>query len=137
VSASSHEFFDHTSELGLRILAPTFADVLAEATRALAELMLRGQALSAEGPWRSLVVRATDREALLVDWLNELVFYAETERWVAVEVDVKIAGDTKVTAMARGASVADAPSLVKAVTHHRLSVREEDCGLVAEVVLDV
>ena len=137
MSASSHEFFDHTSELGLRILAPTFADVLAEAARALGEVMLRGQAASAVGPWRSLVVRATDREALLVDWLNELIFHAETEHWIAVEVEVETADDTKVTALARGASVAEAPSWVKAVTHHRLSVREEEGGLVAEVVLDV
>jgi SHS2 domain-containing protein len=135
--STSHEFFDHTSELGLRILAPTFADILAEAARALGELMLRGQAVPAVGPWRTLVVQATDREALLVDWLNELIFHAETERWIVVEVDVETAGDTEVTARVRGASVAEAPSLVKAVTHHRLSVRREDDLVVAEVVLDV
>ncbi len=137
MSASSHEFFDHTSEIGLRIRAPSFAAIIGEATRGLAELQLGGQPAPLDGSWRGMDVESTDREALLVDWLNELIFYAETERWVAVEVDVETAGDTKVAARVRGIPVAEAPALVKAVTHHRLSVRQESGGLVAEVVLDV
>jgi len=137
VSASSHEFFDHTSEVGLRIRGPSFGDIIGEATCGLAELQLGRRPPARDGTWRRVAVASTDREALLVDWLNELIFRAETEQWVAVEVAVETAGDRAVTARVRGVSVAEAPARVKAVTHHGLSVRPGQGGLVAEVILDV
>ena len=134
---SSHEFVDHTSEMGLRVRASSYAEVLAEAARGLAELQLRGKPAQSEGDWRRLEVESTDREALLVDWLNELIFRAETEHWIAVDVEVHVAGDTGATARGRGVVAVEAPSFVKAATHHRLSVRQIAGGVEAEVVLDI
>ncbi len=141
--SASHEFFDHTSELGLRVRASSFAELLAEAARGLGKLMLRGRPASSTGRWRVLEVNATDREALLVDWLNELIFHAEVERWIAVEIEIVAASDTMLSARARGVAVDEAPALVKAATHHGLSVRQVGGGgggggdVEAEVVLDV
>ncbi len=143
--SASHEFFDHTSELGLRIRASSFAELLAEAARGLGKLMLRGRPSSSSGPWYALEVNATDREALLVDWLNELIFRAEVERWIAVEIEIVAATDTMLSARARGVAVDEAPALVKAATHHGLVVRHVGGGegggggddVEAEVVLDV
>ena len=136
---ASHEFFDHTSELGLRVRASSFAELLAEAARGLGKLMLRGRPPSSTGRWRALEVNATDREALLVDWLNELIFHAEVELWVAVEIEIVAASDTMLSARARGVAVDEAPALVKAATHHGLFVRQVGGGgeVEAEVVLDV
>jgi len=136
---ASHEFFDHTSELGLRVRASSFAELLAEAARGLGKLMLRGRPPSSTGRWRALEVNATDREALLVDWLNELIFHAEVERWVPVEIEIVTASDTMLSARARGVAVDEAPALVKAATHHGLFVRQVGGGgeVEAEVVLDV
>ena len=136
---ASHEFFDHTSELGLRVRASSFAELLAEAARGLGKLMLRGRPPSSTGRWRALEVNATDREALLVDWLNELIFHAEVERWVPVEIEIVTASDTMLSARARGVAVDEAPALVKAATHHGLFVRQVGGGGEgeAEVVLDV
>ena len=136
---ASHEFFDHTSELGLRVRASSFAELLAEAARGLGKLMLRGRPPSSTGRWRALEVNATDREALLVDWLNELIFHAEVERWVPVEIEIVTASDTMLSARARGVAVDEAPARVKAATHHGLFVRQVGGGgeVEAEVVLDV
>jgi SHS2 domain-containing protein len=137
----SHEVVDHTSEIRLRIRAGSLAELLAEAGRALAELELRDGGAT-ESVWRPLVVSAADRAALLAEWLNELVFLAESERWIPTEFEVECAGDTpagetEVRARARGVRVEQSPGLVKAATLHGLRVDAIPGGLEGEVVLDV
>ena len=90
------------------------------------------------GSYRSeIVVRAGDQGALLVDWLNELIYLAETDRWVATEFVPQAGGPLELRIRARGATVDTAPSRVKAATHHGLDVRTTADGVEAEVVFDV
>lgn len=134
---ASHRFVDHTSEIGLRVRAATFPEMLAEAGRGLARLLLRERPAEAAGEAREIEVSSHDREALLVDWLNELLFEAEVRLWVALEFEVLEASDTHIRARARGAQVELPPSIVKAATFHGLQVVETPEGFEAEVILDV
>ena len=102
-SAPTHRFVDHTSEIGLRVRAATFPEMLAEAGRGLARLLLREREVEATGEAREIEVSSHDRESLLVDWLNELLFEAEVRLWVALEIEILEASDTHVRARARGA----------------------------------
>jgi SHS2 domain-containing protein len=117
--------------------AESLAELLAEAGRALGTLLLRGRAAEPSGEARTIEVSSVDREALLVDWLNEIVFLAEVERWVAVDFEIPEAAETHLKASARGVSVDDPPALVKAATFHGLAVEEREGGLQAEVIFDV
>ena len=83
-----HRWLDHTSEVQLQVEAESLAGLAAEAGRALGLLLLHDVPARPEGPAREIQVESVDREALLVDWLNEILFLAEVERWVAVEFDV-------------------------------------------------
>ena len=67
-----------------------------------------------------------DREAVLVHWLNELIFLAETERWVGVEFTVSRATETELRMRARGVAVDEAPARVKAATFHGLRIAARD-----------
>lgn len=133
----SHCFVDHTSEIGLQVQAASFGELLAEAARGLARLMLREAPAAAEGETRDFEVSAHDRESLLVDWLNEILFVAETGLWIPLEIEVLEASDTRIRARARGVTVELSPSMVKAATFHGLEVVETADGLSAEVILDV
>jgi SHS2 domain-containing protein len=128
---------DHTSEVQLQVGAESLAGLAAEAGQALGLLLLRGVPARPEGPAREIEVSSVDREALLVDWLNEILFLAEVELWVAVEFDVLEASSVHLKASARGVPVESAPALVKAATFHGLAVEERDGGLQAEVIFDV
>jgi SHS2 domain-containing protein len=132
-----HEFLEHTSETVLRVRAATLGDLLAEAGRALAALLLRGSAGAPEGPARAVTVTAADDAALVVDWLNELLYLAERERWVAVVFDRVEAGGGTARAEVRGARVATPPTLVKAATMGGLRLALTEGGVEAEVTLDV
>jgi SHS2 domain-containing protein len=131
------EVLEHTAEAMLRLRATTLADMLAEAGRALARLELGEPLPPASGEPRPITVRSPDRAALLVDWLNELIYLAETERWVPVEFEMVSATDTAARAWARGVVTEEAPARVKAATFHGLTVVAGRDGLEAEVVLDV
>ena len=132
-----HEFLDHTSELELHVRAPTFAELAGEAGRALVELMKPGCDETGVGEWRSIAAEGVDRAALLVAWLNELVYLAEVERWVPTEIQAELTGDNVLEIRARGVHLKEAPSLVKAATYHGLQVRDTDAGVEAEVIFDV
>jgi SHS2 domain-containing protein len=117
--------------------AGSLGDLIAEAGRALAEIQLRTPAGPATGPWRPVKVSSTDRASLLVEWLNELVFLAETDRWVGTEFEVEQVGDRSLRARARGVTVDRVPGLVKAATLHDLRVQDVPGGIEGEVILDI
>lgn len=135
--SSSHEFLEHTGEVHLRVRAGSLADLLAEAGRALAELQLRGAASIPGGSWEYLEVRSSDREALLVDWLNELTCHAELRLQVPTQFEVLEATDRRVRARVRGVPVDEPPALIKAATLHGVRVEVIAGGMQADVVLDV
>jgi SHS2 domain-containing protein len=109
---------------------------MAEAGRALAEIQLRETGVVAAGEWRPVEVSASDPAGLLADWLNELIYLGETERWVATEFDLDAAG-AMLRGRARGVTLGRAPGLVKAATLHGVRVDHVAGGLRGEVILDI
>ena len=136
-SAAGHAFEEHRGELEIRIDGPTLEALFAEAGRALAELMratpLEPRTRCAE----EVVVSAPDREALLVEWLNELVFRSEVEKAIFGELDIAHLSDTRLVATIRGTRVAALRNPVKAATYHGVCIAERAGGFTAKVVLDV
>jgi SHS2 domain-containing protein len=132
-----HERRDHTSEIELHVRAGSLGDLLAEAGRAVGEVQLTGADCVAGGPARTLHVSSADREALLVAWLNELIFLADIDRWVAMDFSIDLANDTEVRARASGVTLAWALTRVKAATSHGLRVEDVPGGLEADLILDV
>lgn len=132
-----HHWVDHTSEVQLEVEGESLAELAAEAGRALGLLMLRAEPAVVSGSARRLEVFAVDRDALLVNWLNEILFVAETEHWVPVEFDVEEASPVRLLAAAWGVPVMEPPSSVKAATFHGLKVEERDGLFRAEIIFDV
>jgi SHS2 domain-containing protein len=133
---ASHTLEEHTGELKLRIEARTLPEIFAEAGRALAEAM--GAPMS-DGPLvaKRIEVDASDREALLVDWLNELVFLSEVEKVVFQQFRIELPSERRLVASASGVKVEGLRNPVKAATYHGVAIREGPDGFVATVVLDV
>jgi SHS2 domain-containing protein len=134
---SRSEFIDHTSELALRVEADGWPALIAEAVRAVGAELAREGGHRGPAPERDIALDATDREALLVDLVNELIFLAETERWAPDGAPAVEATDRSLRLRCGGVALAAPPSRIKAATFHGLSVREEGTRTVAEVILDV
>ncbi len=134
------EVFDHTADIGLRVRAPDFAAVLAEAARGMFTLIAADL-----GPYRvtvedDVVIAGRDRSFLLLDWLDDLLFRFETRRIVFVKFDVHVT-DAGITARIGGEPVDPTRHRlgreVKAVTYHELDVRDTVDGVEATVIFDI
>jgi SHS2 domain-containing protein len=125
---------EHVGELELSLEAATERGVFADAARAFGELLDDERA----GAPLSYDVSAggRDRAGLLAEFLEELIFLAETEGFVpgelaALELD---GGSLRARVAGRRGTP---PHLVKAVTHHRLEFEPAAGGWRANVLLDV
>jgi SHS2 domain-containing protein len=135
---ASHAIDERSGELRLRVDAPSIEEVFAEAGRALAALVCgEGCAPPAEGEPVPIRLRSHDRAALLVDWLNELLFRSEAERKVFTEFEFARITDRDLDAWIRGATVADLHTPVDAATTRDLKLNETAHGASAVVAFDV
>lgn len=132
-----YRWVEHTAELELHIDAPSPEAVFEEALLAFGELLTEHSNGTGGEPAAHVVSAAgPDRPTLLAEWLGELAFLAETERFVPTRVDsLRLEADV-LDATVSGVQ-ASPPDLVKGVTYHRLEMRERDGGWHATVVLDV
>jgi len=135
-SLPGHSFEEHTSEVLVHLSAPTLEQLLVEAGRALAELMSDEPAGPVEGE-DAIALEAPDHAALLVQWINELLFLSETRKRIFSRFEVERVGEGAVRARVQGWTPSRLRTQVKAATFHRLSVRSGPEGLRAEVILDV
>lgn len=139
---AQHSFEDHTSEVRLCVIAATLAGVFEEAGHALGELMLDGPPPASLGPVEEVRLVAPDRAALLVCWLNELIFLSETRKRVYVDFHVDSVSDTALHARVRGVFPDVLRTAVKAATLHDVVFEESASAggasrYAAKVVLDV
>lgn len=130
-----YRWLDHTAEIELRIEAESEPRIFAEALTAIAELI--GEELAGEPEQRDLELQAADGATLLAEWLQELVFLAEAEDFVAERVlELDLVDGLQLRAAVRGRR-GRPRHLVKAVTYHGLSLERTESGWRASVVLDV
>ena len=130
-----HRELEHTADWALEVWAPNMATLLAEAALGMYRLM--GVVL-ADGPRqrRRIELAAADRESLLVDFLAELLYLAESEG-LAFDVLELEAAEDRLAASLDGAPMRSHTKGIKAVTYHRLEVRDTARGMETRIVFDV
>jgi SHS2 domain-containing protein len=129
-----HRWVEHTGELELELEAPEERDIFAAALGAFNELVDDGSRGPPES--REVMLRSPERATLLADWLNELVFLAETDGFVPERATVLELAPDGLHATVEGYR-SRPPHLVKAVTYHGLEFAAEEGHVRARVVLDV
>ena len=134
--SARHWFEEHTGEVELHLVAPTLEQLFVEAALGLADLLAerRGQP---DGAAEAVEVQAADRDALLVDWINELIFRTETRQRIYDEIRITSLSDRRLRADIRGAAPESWRTAVKAATFHRLKIAREGAGYSGRLVLDV
>jgi SHS2 domain-containing protein len=136
------ETFDHTADLGLRVVAGDLSDLFQTAATGLFDVIVANldEVRCDQAEQISLVGDST--EDLLVTWLNELIFLSETRRWLYSDFRVELdASGRRLTATISGEPIDRARHVldheVKAATRHGVVLQKEPQGWVAEVILDI
>ena len=134
-TTTGYRELEHTADWELEVWAPDMAELLEIAARGMYHLM--GVELD-PGPRqdRRLTLEAADREALLVDFLGELLFIHEAEGVVFDDFDLTVDGG-RLEAALTGSSAGTKAKEIKAVTYHGLRVAETERGVETRVVFDV
>lgn len=135
-----HEIFDHTADLGVRVRAESLAAVLAEAARALTEVIAGEPAAIRGTQEESFAVRGADPAWLLHDWLSEILAAFDLRRMLFVDFTVRVDA-TGLEATARGERYDPSRHVlaheVKAVTQHELAVNPTPEGWEATFIVDI
>jgi len=133
--ARDFEWIPHTADLAMRAYGHDLAEVFVNAAVGLLSVMAEPPAT--EDREQRIDVDSPDRDALLVDWLNELIFRHETDGETYARFVIDTLTDTHLAARAFGGATTRKLKTVKAATYHDLSVVDTGDGVEARIVFDV
>ena len=85
----------------------------------------------------TIEVKGVDTEALLVNWLNELVYHTEMAGEVFCEFRIESFEPTHLQAIAKAGRGTDLKKQIKAVTFHNLQIVSTGDGYEVTLVFDV
>jgi SHS2 domain-containing protein len=135
--AAPFELLEHPADFRLRARGATLAELFANAARGMMAYLFGDEFVEVKPErWERIEITASDREALLVDWLSELLYRVTSGYCAYIGFEVDEIDEHRLVARA-GIVSAVAVDDIKAVTHHELAVRKCDDSWEATVVFDI
>lgn len=134
-----YELHDHTADVGVSGEGPTLGAAMAAVADGMAAAMADDRP---EGGDRfEVAVDAESREALLFDYLDQLIYERDVRNVLPVDNDAEVVereGRYHLEGSSRGIPLAAVDAReIKAVTYSEMELTETDDGWRAYVVLDV
>jgi SHS2 domain-containing protein len=130
----------HTADLAWRLWGQDLPELFENAGRALSATLTDRRYLRRRST-RTVRLTALDRESLLVDWLNHLLYLFDIDGFLGRDFQVELLTRESLTARVTGETFDSSrhPFLtgVKAATFHQLSLVPVEDGWEATVVLDL
>jgi SHS2 domain-containing protein len=135
-----YRYIEHTADVAILATGATVEEMFAAAGEALAGFLCELEGVK-ERDERSVDASAPDLDALLVDWLSEINYMFEVERFAFRRFEVREAGGGSVRAVGFGEPLDPSRHTVgeqvKAVTYHGLKIEQGPPGYSAQVVMDI
>ena len=128
---------EHTADWALRVWGADWAALLCHAAAGMSSLMTPDVEAIPLTETRQITLSAFDAETMLVDWLSELAYWAETEMLVFTRYEIEEATPCLLRATVRGGRVTELLKHIKAVTYHDLEIVSANAGIEATIVFDV
>jgi SHS2 domain-containing protein len=127
---------EHTADWAIRVRGATLPELFTHAATGMYSL-IADLASVAPTHERAIKVKGVDTEALLVNWLNELIYHTEIDGVVFSEFQIDSFQPTGLRAMARGSKGIELKKQVKAATFHNLRIASTSNGYEVTLVFDV
>lgn len=130
-SPRKYRLIDHTADVGLEVWGRTLPELYVHAAEGMCTLLYN---LTAVQPREEQTVRAQghDREEVLVDWLSELLYMAETEEFLPRHFEIVELEEQRLQGQVRGEPFDPERHYwgegIKAVTYHALEIERTDEG---------
>ena len=127
---------EHTADWSIRVGGATLPELFINAAIGMYSLMA-DIASSAPKIEREIEVTSVDAEALLVKWLNELLYHTEMDGVIFCDFYVEAFEPTHLRAIATAGRGLKLKKQIKAATFHNLQIIPTGNGYEATVVFDV
>jgi SHS2 domain-containing protein len=127
---------EHTADLAIHVWAEDLTDLFSGAARAMFSLVAEA-AESQTWVVECIELTALDEEALLVDWLNELLYLHEVHKVAFLVFEINLMSTAHLSAVVKGRPVATYLAHIKAATYHNLEIFETTEGYETELVFDI
>lgn len=139
-SSKKYWQISHTADVAYRIQGNTLAEIYINAAEALVGTMTDRHGLIPKEQ-RDVTVQAPDREALLVSWLNHLLYLYDVDGFLGRDFEILNLQDDFLSARVQG-EIFDperhvSKTAVKAATYHHLEITPRDHGWQATVIFDL
>jgi SHS2 domain-containing protein len=131
------EEVEHTADRALRIFGINLRELMISAAQGMTQLMVGNASEISTEIEKSIELQAVDAESLLVEWLSELAYWAETEMLIFKKFRITDVSATRLQATVSGGKAAELEKHIKAVTYHNLEIIQTPKGLEATIVFDV
>jgi SHS2 domain-containing protein len=131
------EEVEHTADRALRIFGINLRELMISAAQGMTQLMVGNASKISTEIEKSIELQAVDAESLLVEWLSELAYWAETEMLIFKKFRITDVSATRLQATVSGGKAAELEKHIKAVTYHNLEIIQTPKGLEATIVFDV
>ena len=139
-NARGYEFFDHTADIGIRAEGATLEELFIRMAQGLTELIAEDSELK-PAYTRPIQLTAADAESLLLVWLQELLFWFATDRFLPAEYALDTVSPISLRGEVRGERFDLSRHVqgreVKAITRHLLEVREHNGVWRGQVIVDI
>jgi SHS2 domain-containing protein len=134
------EFLDHTADGGILVQAPDLKELFARAAWGMFSLVIDVGSIRPMEKNR-IWIEASDRPALMVNWLSELNYRHVTQRRLFGTFSIAEIGEKWLLAEVQGGRLDLTRhkifTEIKAVTFHDLRVECDDRGWKAQIIFDL
>jgi len=127
---------EHTADWAIRVCGTTLPELFANAATGMYSLVADLPSVK-PAVRRAIEVKGVDAEALLVNWLNELIYHTEMDGEVFCEFHIESFEPTHLRATVRAGRGIELKKQIKAVTFHNLQIVLTGDGYEVTLVFDV
>jgi SHS2 domain-containing protein len=134
------EVLEHAADVGFRAHAASLPELFEVAAEALVAIVLDPHDVRPNDSIE-LTAKGDSTESLLVNWLSEVLYWLDGERFAMASFKVKEIAQNRITGEAKGEprdpARHEARLVVKGITYHQLKVERDGKSWSCDVYLDV
>jgi SHS2 domain-containing protein len=134
------EIIDHTADVGIVAYGADVEELFSNAALALFSLITELESIEDKLHF-DLKVSSEDRDSLLVEWLNELIYLFDVEHILFNRFDIESLTHNQLKAVCYGETFDPMKHKIKigikAATYHMLKLDKNGGGYKAQVIFDI
>ena len=134
------KIIDHTADVGIIAYGTDVEQLFCNAALALFSLITELESIQ-EKSHLNLRVSSDERDSLLVEWLNELIYFFDAKHMLFNRFDIESLTQNELKATCHGEDFDPMKHKikrgVKAATYHMLRLDNNNDGYEAQIILDI